>query len=105
MTASLATGTPSAEPGSEAASAAPVAPEETVDIEELDSGLVCKYEKRPGSRIAEQYCYTREERAANQEAQDDLVKRQMSALSRDQEARQQRERDQARARSGGVLTY
>jgi hypothetical protein len=101
------TATPSLAPStpvSEAIAAAPAVPEETVDIKELDNGLVCKYEKRPGSRIAEEYCYTREERAANQEAQDELVQRQMSALSREQEQRMQRERDLARSR-GGVLTY
>jgi hypothetical protein len=102
MTASLGGGTPSAESGLETPAA--VTPEETVDIEELDNGLVCKYEKRPGSRIAEQYCYTREERAANREAQDELVQQQMNSLAREQEQRAQRERDLARSR-GGVFTY
>jgi hypothetical protein len=100
MTAALSAETPAAQ----SETAANVTPEETVDIEELDSGLVCKYEKRPGSHIAEQYCYTREERAANQEAQDGLVQRQMQQLSMEQEARMNRERELARSR-GGVLTY
>jgi hypothetical protein len=104
VVAALGGGATSAESGSEATAAAPTVPEETVDISELDTGLVCKYEKRPGSRIAEEYCYTREERAANQEAQDKLVQGQMNALARDQEQRVQRERDLARSR-GGVLTY
>lgn len=102
MTAALGGGTPGGEPGLETPEA--VTPEETIDIEELDSGLVCEYEKRPGSRIAEEYCYTREERAANREAQDELVQQQMNTLAREQEQRAQRERDLARSR-GGVFTY
>jgi hypothetical protein len=102
MTAALGGETPSAEPDQN--TAATVAPEETVDIDELDNGLVCKYEKRPGSRIAEEYCYTREERAARQEAQDGLVRQQMQTLSMEQEARMTRERELGRSR-GGVLTY
>jgi hypothetical protein len=82
----------------------PTTAEETVDIKDLDNGLVCKYEKRPGSRIAEQYCYTREEHAANKEEQDALVREQMHTLSMEQEARMNRERELARSR-GGVLTY
>jgi len=85
-------------------SAAPAVASETIDIEELDNGLVCEYEKRPGSHIAQEYCYTREEQAANQEAQDALVRRQMQTLSMEQEARATRDRDLARSR-GGVLTY
>ena len=85
-------------------SEAPAVAAETIDIEELDSGLVCKYEKRPGSHIAQEYCYTREEQAANQEAQDQRVRQQMNALSMDQEQRAARERDLARTR-GGAIPY
>jgi hypothetical protein len=80
-------------------SAEPVADVESIDIEELDNGLVCEYEKRPGSRIEKKYCYTREERAAYQAARDQQVRQQMNALSLEQEQRAAWERELARQRS------
>jgi hypothetical protein len=85
-----------------AASAVPAVPEEGVDVNELDTGLVCEYEERPGSRIEEKYCYTREQRAANQAAKDRLVRAQMNALSIEQEQRAARQRELAR-RNGGAI--
>jgi hypothetical protein len=43
---------------------------ETIDVSELDTGLVCERSAPTGSRISEQSCYTREQYAARQAEQE-----------------------------------
>jgi L-fucose isomerase-like protein len=64
----------------------------TITAQEADNGRVCEYRKRPGSNIAQKYCYTLQERLANQEANDELVRRQLEDLQRDQRLREEMQR-------------
>ena len=51
-----------------------------VPMDEADDRRICEYRKRPGSRIAQKVCFTRQERIANQEA----TKDQLANLQREQ---------------------
>jgi hypothetical protein len=92
------------ETGGAAATAAvePAGEVETVDIAELDSGMVCTSAKRPGSRIVENFCYTREESAANSAVQDAQAREALRAYDRSAEeakrAALERERQRALGR-------
>lgn len=75
----------------------------TVTSDEADNGRVCEYRMRPGSHIAQKYCYTRDQRIANQEARDEIVRQQIDELQREQrlqdEMRRQMEMERMRRRS------
>jgi hypothetical protein len=72
----------------------------TVEIEELDNGLVCEPRQRSASRITRRVCYTREEYAALQVQQREQAQEYARDLSRDREWREAQERmEQERRRS------
>ena len=72
----------------------------TVEIEELDNGLVCEPRERSGSRITRRVCYTREVYAALQVQQREQAQEYARDLSRDREWREAQERmEQERRRS------
>jgi hypothetical protein len=78
---------------------------ETVDISELDTGLVCERTAPTGSRISEQTCYTREQYAARQAMQQTVQRdvNEMRELQRSRALAEQAARSQAmgRAMRGG----
>jgi hypothetical protein len=78
---------------------------ETVDIAELDTGLVCERTAPTGSRISEQTCYTREQYAARQAMQQTVQRdvNEMRELQRSRALAEQAARSQAmgRAMRGG----
>jgi hypothetical protein len=82
---------------------APVA--DAKELEELDSGLVCGMEKRPGSRIREQVCYTREERVAYAEARDENVKAFIDELRREQDLWEAWQRQEAERQRSMMRRY
>jgi hypothetical protein len=69
---------------------------ETVDISELDNGLVCERTAPTGSRISEQTCYTREQYAARQAVQETAQRdiNEMRELQRSRELAEQAARGQ-----------
>ena len=73
----------------------------TVEISELDTGLVCEPRRRTGSRISRNICYTPEEQAALQAAKREQAQRYIDDLRRDQEMRamQQREQEEQQRRA------
>jgi hypothetical protein len=81
-------------------SAASAVPAESVDISELDNGMICRSQRRPGSRIAETFCYTREEHAARAEQRAEHIEAYLNALDRDQRNREiaQQQMEQERRR-------
>jgi hypothetical protein len=70
---------------------------ETVDISELDTGLVCERSTPTGSRISEQTCYTREQYAARQAMQEQVQRdvNEMRDLQRSRALAEQEARRQA----------
>ncbi len=60
---------------------------ETVGVSEIDNGRVCESERRPGSRIAQTVCYTREEHAALQARRSEEIAAYIDALDEDQRNR------------------
>ena len=55
-----------------------------VPAEEADSGRVCESRQRPGSRMEQTFCYTRQEQLVNQEAREALRDDQLADLQREQ---------------------
>jgi len=55
----------------------------TVQAEDLDNGRICEQVKRPGSNMTQTFCYTREERVAQQTARDKERNDQLSELERE----------------------
>jgi len=79
----------------------------TVEISELDNGLICESRPRTGSRISRNVCYTREERAALQAANREQAQRYAYELARDQELREAQQRaleEQRRQQMIGIMT-
>jgi hypothetical protein len=79
---------------------------ETVDISELDTGLVCERSAPTGSRISEEQCYTKEEYAQWQAMRHAAAQREvadMRDLQRNRELAEQAARRDAmeRALRGG----
>lgn len=73
---------------------------ETIDIAELDTGLVCERSAPTGSRISEQTCYTREQYDARQAMQQETAKRDVNDMRELQQVRdhaEQAAREQARS--------
>lgn len=76
----------------------------TVEVAELDTGMVCESRRRSGTRISRPVCYTREEQAALQASQreealrylDDLEREQRMNTIRQQEIEEQQRRALAR---------
>lgn len=100
-----------AQPGASSATAAPtvaVAEVESAEIEDFDTGLVCESRQRPGSRMHEKVCYTREEYAASAEARREEIEefvRQVDEAQRNMEMmrqQQQEERRRSMVRSSGL---
>jgi hypothetical protein len=79
------------------------APVETVGADEMDNGLVCRSRRRSGSRIAESYCYTREEYAAEQQARDEKTRAYVNALDQDQRNREMAQQQREQERRSGVI--
>ena len=71
--------------GTDAASTEPGAGAQTMALTERGDGTVCRKMQRPGSRISERICYTREEELAAQAAS----KRMIADLEREQHFRDQ----------------
>lgn len=75
----------------------------TVTSDEADNGRVCEMRQRPGSRMAQKYCYTRQQYTANQELRDEAVRQQIDELQREQRLlenqRQQMEIERRRPRA------
>jgi hypothetical protein len=77
---------------------------ETIDIRELDNGRVCERRVPTGSRISEEWCYTRADYEALQTAMHDDIQRDMNEMRQLQEARRMAEqgaRNEAMRRAGG----
>jgi hypothetical protein len=77
---------------------------ETIEISELDTGLVCERTAPTGSRIAEQQCYTKEEYAQWQAFRQEAAKREvddMRDLQRNRELAAEEARRQAMQRAAG----
>jgi hypothetical protein len=72
---------------------------EIIDITKLDTGRVCERVVPTGSRIAQQWCYTRDEYLAQQAAMHGDIQRDMADLRRQQQVRQMAEQE---ARSQGM---
>jgi hypothetical protein len=53
---------------------------ETVDIDELDTGLVCERSTPTGSRISEETCYTREQYATRQALAQETAQRDVNEM-------------------------
>jgi hypothetical protein len=73
---------------------------ETIDIAELDTGLVCERNAPTGSRISEQTCYTREQYTTRQAMQQETAQRdvnEMRDLQRSRTLAEQAARSQRRA--------
>jgi hypothetical protein len=71
---------------------------ETVDISELDTGLVCERSAPTGSRISEEQCYTKEEYAQWQAMRHETAQREvadMRDLQRNRDLAEQEARRQA----------
>jgi hypothetical protein len=64
--------------------AAVAARAKTITVDEIDNGVICELRKRPGSHIAQEYCYTAEQREGNAEQ----VQAILDQLERDQRARE-----------------
>jgi hypothetical protein len=60
----------------------------TLVAEDADTGLVCAREKRPGSRIAADYCYSLPMHAARRAVWDEQIRAQMEEAARERDARQ-----------------
>lgn len=75
---------------------------ESVDIEELDNGLVCEPRKRGGSRIQRRVCYNREEYAANAEAREEQARETVRTLDQQQRNMEMMRQQQEAARRQGV---
>jgi hypothetical protein len=99
--ASSPPGSSMATDAAEPADAAPIVAAndvETVDISELDNGLVCERTAPTGSRISEQTCYTREQYAARQAVQE-TAQRDVNEM---RELQRSRELAEQAARSGAA---
>lgn len=77
----------------------------TVTSQEADNGRVCEHRTRPGSHMAQKYCYTREQHAANQELRDDIVRQQVAELEREQrlQSEMHRQMEMERQRRQGAF--
>lgn len=51
-----------------------VALPENVNIRDLNNGMVCERQRPTGSRIAREFCYTREQHETRRRAQDQLMR-------------------------------
>lgn len=69
-----------------------IAEKKTVELSELDNGLVCESRRHTGSRISRPVCYTREEQAALQAARREQAQRYAADLAHDQQMREQQQR-------------
>ena len=72
---------------------------ETVDISELDTGLVCERSAPTGSRISEQTCYTREQYAAREAIEQETAQRDVNEM---RELQRSRELAEEAARKGAI---
>ena len=80
----LATSGAAFAPGAAAPAAEVVTlPVEEVDVEEIDNGLVCEKRQRPGSKMTQTFCYTREEHLAREAARDEALRDQLDELQRE----------------------
>jgi hypothetical protein len=74
---------------------------ETIEIDEIDNGLICESRSSTGTRINRNVCYTREEHAAIQAQMQEQAKRDLANLEREQRvlAMRQQEIEEQRRRA------
>lgn len=76
--------------------AATLASAETIDVSELDTGLICERATPTGSRIAEQQCYTKEQYEQWQASVRETVQRDVNEMRDLQRSRELAEQAAAR---------
>jgi hypothetical protein len=72
----------------------------TLDVSELDNGMVCERRIPTGSRIASKWCYTREVYETREAAKDDILRQDFEEMRQQQQARQMAEQARRQASMG-----